>query len=55
MAQYKVLSENLDGFAKDATVNDDDLAGFNVAALIAGGHLATIVVKQPSKTDDKDK
>jgi len=55
MTQYKVLSDNLAGHAQGATISEDDLVDVNIAALLDGGHLATIGAKQQSKTDDKDK
>lgn len=55
MTQYKVIASNLDSLAEGSIVSDVDLEGLNVAALLEGGHLATIAQTKPTKTDDKDK
>lgn len=54
MAQYKVISSNLDNLPEGSIISDDDLVGINVEALIAGGHVDRVAAKQP-KQDDKDK
>jgi hypothetical protein len=53
MANYKVVSENCTLGKQGETVSADDLAGFNVDALVAGGHLAEVNVKV-SKQDIKE-
>lgn len=45
MANYKVISENCTLGAQGANISGDDLEGFNVAALVEGGHLAEVNVK----------
>lgn len=45
MAQYKVLSDKCTLGKKGATVSVDEKSGFNVDALIAGGHIAPVAVK----------
>lgn len=54
MANYKVLSDKLDGKQQGDVVSDDDLAGLNIDALIEAEHLAIVQVKA-TKTEDKDK
>lgn len=39
MANYKVLSDNFAGKNCGETVTSEELEGFSVEALIAGGHL----------------
>jgi|NOAtaT_6_FD_contig_31_1919758_length_704_multi_5_in_0_out_0_1 hypothetical protein len=55
MAQYKVIASNLDSLAEGSIVSDDDLAGLNIAALLDGGHLATVAAKFTKIDDSKDK
>ena len=47
---YEVISENLANHKKGDTVTAKQLAGANIEALIAGGHL-----KDPNQTTKKEK
>jgi len=49
MTSYTVTSHNLVGHEHGDTVTDDDLAGANVPALIAAGHLAEAKPKNSSR------
>ena len=40
--KYKVLSHRLVGFAEGSTLNEEDLVGCNVGALVEGGHLQVV-------------
>jgi hypothetical protein len=53
MATYKIISDNSSLGKSGTTVSDNDLAGFNVAALISGGHLEPVSApaKKPTKTE----
>ena len=51
MANYKVMSERLDGHKRGDIVSEADLNGANIEALIAGEHLA--VINKPSKKDEE--
>ena len=56
MANYKVMSENCALGKQGATLSADDLEGFNIDALLDGGHLAEVnvkVTKQDTKESDK--
>jgi hypothetical protein len=60
MASYKVLTENLVGAKKGATIDDTALEGANIQALIDGGHIepASVSKKQEDSNkseDNKDK
>jgi len=51
MTSYTVTSHKVAGHEHGDTVNDDDLEGANVPALIAGGHLAEAKPKNSRKAD----
>jgi len=56
MTNYKVISENCTLGKQGDNINGDGLEGFNVDALVAGGHLAEVnvkVLKQEPKEMDK--
>lgn len=56
MANYKVMSDNCTLGKQGETISADDLEGFNVDALLDGGHLAEVnvkVFKQDTKETDK--
>lgn len=53
MTTYKITSDNTTLGKNGETVTADDLAGLNVDALIAGGHLAPVSVTS-RKTEKKD-
>lgn len=56
MANYKVMSENCTLGKQGETLNASDLEGFNIDALVDGGHLAEVnvkVSKQDTKESDK--
>lgn len=55
MANYKVVSENCTLGKQGATISADDLEGFNVDALVAGGHLAEVNVKVSKQDKESDK
>lgn len=40
MANYKVLSDMIAGCEPGDTIDDNDLEGCNIAALVESGHLA---------------
>lgn len=46
MTTYKIISDNTTLGKSGETVSNDDLAGLNVDALIAGGHLEPVSVTQ---------
>jgi hypothetical protein len=54
MAQYKVLSENCTLGKLNETVSIDGASGFNVDALIEGGHIQAVASKT-SKTEQETK
>ncbi len=51
MTSYTVTSHKLVGHKHGDTVTDDDLAGANVPALIAAGHLAEAKPKNSRKAN----
>lgn len=56
MTTYKVLSDNFSLAAQGENIADTDLEGFNVDALVEGGHLTKVndkVSKQVSSETDK--
>lgn len=53
MATYKVTSDRLAGKKRGATVSESDLAGSDVAALIAGGHIELARVGKSDKTSQE--
>ena len=56
MTNYKVISDNCTLGKQGDNINGDDLEGFNVDALVDGGHLAEVnvkVLKQDTKEMDK--
>jgi hypothetical protein len=55
MRQFKVTSHNFSGRAYGSTVEESDLAGLNIEALVEGGHLAAIGKPSPSKQPSEQK
>ena len=53
MTTYKIISDNTTLGKSGATVSIDDLAGLNVDALIAGGHLESVSASS-KKLDKKE-
>jgi hypothetical protein len=56
MTNYKVLSDNFSLGKQGDNINDANLVGLNVDALVDGGHLAEVnvkVIKQEPKEMDK--
>jgi len=53
MTSYTVTSHKVAGHEHGDTVNDDDLEGANVPALIAGGHLAEAKPKNSRKANQE--
>jgi len=49
MATYKISSDKTSLGSKGATVSADDLAGLNVDALVAGGHLEPVSISSSKK------
>jgi hypothetical protein len=54
MSTYKILSNNCTLGEAGTTVQADDLDGYNVDALIAGGHIEAIAAKT-TKSDTETK
>jgi hypothetical protein len=52
MAQYKIVSDNCSLADKGSVIEDQALEGFNVDALIQGGHIVEITAKV-SKEQEK--
>lgn len=56
MANYKILSDNCALGVQGTNISGDDLEGYNVDALVNGGHLAEVnvkIYKQDTKESDK--
>jgi hypothetical protein len=56
MPNYKVMTDRCSLGKQGETISANDLKGFNVDALVAGGHLAEVnvkVFKQDTKETDK--
>lgn len=53
MATYKVTSDRLADKNRGETVSDSDLAGANVEALIAGGHIEPVASRRTEKKDEE--
>jgi len=53
MSTYKITSERFALGKQGASVNADDLAGLNIDALVASGHLEPVSVSN-RKTDKKE-
>jgi hypothetical protein len=53
MTAYKITSDNTTLGKQGATIDDDALVGFNVDALIEGGHVE-VVNNAPKKFDKKE-
>lgn len=49
--KYEVISGRL-SWEPGTTVDEAELAGLNVDALIAGGHIAAVEKKKAAKADD---
>ena len=54
MTSYMVTSDRLNGFKRGDTVNDQDLEGVDVEALVDGGHLSTQSTKKSGKTKETE-
>lgn len=54
MAQFKVVSHKMANFKQGETIDEGDLAGANIAALIEGGHIAEIGSKPSKKEQTKE-
>jgi hypothetical protein len=54
MAQFKVVSHKMANFKQGETIDEGDLAGANIAALIEGGHIAEIGSKPSKKEQPKE-
>lgn len=54
MATYKVTSDNTSLGKMGDVVNNDDLAGLNVEALISGGHIAEVKTNKADTPTSKD-
>lgn len=55
MASYKILSDNCTLGAQGSTVQEKDLEGFAVGALIDGGHLEEVIASKPIKEQEPKK
>jgi hypothetical protein len=55
MTTYKILSDNTTLGKPGSTVSETDLAGLNIAALVAGGHIepASISAKRQDKKEQE--
>jgi len=53
MSTYKITSDNTTLGKQGETVSDVDLAGLNVDALVAGGHIEPVSVSH-RKSDKKE-
>lgn len=53
MATYKVTSDRVSGKKRGDIINDSDLAGVDVAALIEGGHLELSRGGKPDKNSQE--
>jgi len=53
MAQYKVVSKKMPQFKHGSMVDESDLVGANIQALLDGGHIAVIGNKSFKKENDK--
>lgn len=56
MTTYKVTSDNTTLGKMGDVINNDDLAGLNVEALISGGHIAEAKmtkIETPTSKDEK--
>lgn len=49
MANYKVLSDLVDGKTVGDQISDEELHGCDIAALVAAGHLAEPSTKKTEK------
>lgn len=54
MTTFRIISDSTSLGKPGDTVNDNDLVGLNVDALVEGGHLEPIAAKQ-HKPKDQDK
>jgi hypothetical protein len=54
MTTYKIISDKTSLGKSGATVSIDDLAGLDVGALVAGGHLEPVSVYAVKKSDKKE-
>ena len=52
MAQYKIVSDNCSLADKGSVIDEKALEGFNVDALVEGGHISEITAKV-SKEQEK--
>ena len=53
MTTYRIISNNTSLGAPGDTINDEDLAGLSVPALVEGGFIEPIAVKPQSKSTNK--
>ena len=54
MPNYKVMTDRCALGKQGATISGDDLEGFNLDALVEGGHLAEVNVKIGDVVEPKD-
>lgn len=54
MSRYKVNSSRIAGHEFGDFVTADDLAGCNIEALVAGGHLKPSATPKTEKADNKE-
>jgi hypothetical protein len=55
MAQFKVLSDRLADVTAGSTVDDMQLEGLNIEALIEGGHIEALGASKAVKKDAEEK
>jgi hypothetical protein len=53
MTQFKVVSHKMAHHKQGDTVDENDLAGANIQALLEGGHIAEIGSKVSKKDNDR--
>jgi hypothetical protein len=53
MTTYRIISNNTSLGAPGDTINDEDLAGLSVPALVEGGFIEPIAVKPQTKSINK--
>ena len=52
MTKYKIISANLKIGAAGETIDETDLVGCNISALVEAGHIAPVVISKFSKKQD---
>ena len=50
--QYRIMTDNCTLGVVGATISDSDTAGYNIAALVDGGHLELVTVKVTKSESD---